>query len=312
MSKIEKKQHIPIFVSSTFIDMVKYRKSVFDALHSLEPIVRGMEYLEASPVSPIEKCLNDVRSCNLYVGIFGMSYGSIPDGHEESMTHLEYNEAFQCDIPTLIYIIDEESQPLLAKHIETGPGAEKLIALKSILRKKHTCSSYTDPSDLACKVKHDVPIALDKIGAKVEFLPGGPQSTVDSSDLIREFLVLPALLTGREIDFVFESGRFYPSSANFCEALGLRIGATVYSSCDVLCDGEDKKLVSIYASEEIARSVLRLIKGSVVKAKGNTVFGKVYSSHFDMDSGCEYREIKEVKGIQITKIEEILPVPVSE
>ena len=312
MSKIEKKQHIPIFVSSTFTDMVKYRKSVFDALRSLEPIVRGMEYLGASHNSPIEKCLKDVRSCNLYVGIFGMSYGSIPDGHEESMTHLEYNEAFQSEIPTLIYIIDEERQPLLAKHIETGPGAEKLIALKSILRKKHTCSLYTDPSDLGYKVKRDVPKALAEIGAKVEDFPGVPQSTANSSELIREFLVLPALLTGREIDFVFESDRFYSTSANSCEALELQVGATVHSHCYILCDGEEKILISIYASEEIARTAILIEKGSIVKATGKTVFGKVTTSEYDGERGYMYRDIDEKTGIQITKIEEILPTHVSD
>jgi hypothetical protein len=59
-----------------------------------------------------------------------MRYGSIPDGYDRSMTHLEYDEAQRLELPSLIYMIDEDNQPLLPKYVETGPGAEKLRAFK--------------------------------------------------------------------------------------------------------------------------------------------------------------------------------------
>ena len=52
------------------------------------------------------------------------------------MTRLEYDEAQRLELPSLIYIIDEENQPILPKHVETGPGAEKLRALKEQLNKR--------------------------------------------------------------------------------------------------------------------------------------------------------------------------------
>jgi hypothetical protein len=38
---------------------------------------------------------------------------------------LEYDEAQRANLPSLVYIIDEENQPLLPKYVETGPGAER-------------------------------------------------------------------------------------------------------------------------------------------------------------------------------------------
>jgi hypothetical protein len=112
------------------VDLQSYRRAVRDALAQLEAIVRGMEHFGSKPGSPVDECLRVVRSCEVYVGIFGMRYGSIPDGYDRSMTHLEYDEAQRLELPSLIYIIDEENQPLLPKYIETGPGAEKLRELK--------------------------------------------------------------------------------------------------------------------------------------------------------------------------------------
>ncbi len=123
----EKKQYVPIFVGSTFSDMQLYRRVVRDAMTQLETIVRGMEQFGSKPGSPLEECLQIVKSCQVYVGLFGMRYGSIPDGQEKSMTHLEYDAAQESQLPSLIYIIDEENQPILPKDIEFGPGAEKLV-----------------------------------------------------------------------------------------------------------------------------------------------------------------------------------------
>ena len=50
----EPKQHVPVFVGSTFEDLKDYRRSVRDALTQLETIVRGMEYFGSKPGSPIK------------------------------------------------------------------------------------------------------------------------------------------------------------------------------------------------------------------------------------------------------------------
>src|SRR6266700_4786053 len=109
----EKKPYLPVFVGSTFADLQLYRRAVRDALAQLEAIVRGMEHFGSKPGRPVDECLRVVGSCKVYIGIFAMRYGSIPDGYDRSMTHLEYDEAQRLELPSLIYIIDEENQPIL-------------------------------------------------------------------------------------------------------------------------------------------------------------------------------------------------------
>src|SRR5207342_1854464 len=122
--------NVPVFVGSTFADLQPYRSAVREALHRLEAVVRGMEYFGALPETPKEECLRIVRSCKFYVGIFAMRYGSIDTATGKSLTHLEYEEAQKHHLPSLIYLLDEERQPVLPRHIEFGDNAERLQALK--------------------------------------------------------------------------------------------------------------------------------------------------------------------------------------
>jgi Domain of unknown function (DUF4062) len=90
MAQAATRPNVPVFVSSTFTVMQVYRRKVQDALTQLEAIVRGMELFGSKPGSPVEECLTVVQSCQLYVGVFGMRYGSVPEGHDKSITHIEY------------------------------------------------------------------------------------------------------------------------------------------------------------------------------------------------------------------------------
>lgn len=265
----EAKQYIPIFVGSTFVDMQPYRRAVRDALSQLETIVRGMEYFGSKPGSPIEECLEVVRSCKIYVGIFGMRYGSIPDGHELSMTHLEYEEAQRLSLPSLIYIIDEENQPILPKYVETGDGASKLRELKEQLRKHHLISFFTSPEDLAAKILHDVPEVLRRIGAKIEDeleLKDEP----DNNELLRQFKLLPKMFRGREMTVQFiNKGDFSPVSSDTCATLNLEQGASV-SSYIQLSTGDH---YYVYGENETALSLTRIPKKNQVKVRVSTAFG---------------------------------------
>jgi hypothetical protein len=158
--------NVRIFVSSTFTDMQLYRRKVQDALTQLETTIRGMEQFGSKPGSPVEECLKIVGSCRLYVGVFGMRYGSVPDGYDKAMTHIEYDEAQRLGLPSLVYILDE-NHPIPAKNVETGPGAEKLRELKEQLARRHIVSFFTTPEDLQARIMHDVPSLLEQMGVEV-------------------------------------------------------------------------------------------------------------------------------------------------
>ncbi len=206
MAKVEPLEHVPVFVGSTFEDLQPYRNAVRDALHKLETIVRGMEYFGSKPGHPVEECLATVRSCRVYVGIFAMRYGSIPDGYNHSMTHLEYNEAQEQDLPCLIYLIHTDKQAVLPRHVETGEGAEKLEKLKSLLCGRHTVSFFTTPDDLAAKILHDLPPVLNGIGATIEDKLK-ETNTSDTAELIQYFSDLSLRNTGQDLPEEFSRAK---------------------------------------------------------------------------------------------------------
>ena len=172
------KQSLPVFVSSTFSDLQPYRTAVREALHRLEAVVRGMEYFGATPETPKEECLRIVRSCRTYVGIFAMRYGSIDPETGKSFSHLEYEEAQRLKLPSLIYLIDEDRQPVLPRNIDFGESAGKLSTLKGELKKRHVVSFFTTPEDLAVRVSQDLPALAQRMGSDVR--PGELSKLLES------------------------------------------------------------------------------------------------------------------------------------
>jgi adenine/guanine/hypoxanthine permease len=164
----EPKQPMPIFVGSTFEDMRDYRRAVENALTHLETMVISMEHFGSKSGRPVDECLAVIRTCQVYIGIFGMRYGSVPEGYDLSMIHLEYEEAQRYELESLIYILNENAQPILPKHVETGPGAESLRRLKGQLRNRHLVTAFTTPQNLSARILHDVTEVLKKRSATVE------------------------------------------------------------------------------------------------------------------------------------------------
>ncbi|MBL8311977.1 MAG: DUF4062 domain-containing protein [Burkholderiales bacterium] len=145
-----------LFISSTFSDLERHRSLVRDAVSKLEFGSKAMELFGALPDTPKEECLRLVRSAQAFVGIFGMRYGHVDPETGKSLTQLEYEEAQAMRLPTLIYLINEDAHPVLPKHVETGPAAEKLSVFKSSLKKSHVVNFFSSPEDLAAKVTQDV------------------------------------------------------------------------------------------------------------------------------------------------------------
>lgn len=161
-------ESLPIFVGSTFADLEPHRTAVLYALQRLEAVVRGMEHFGSLPGTPKDECLRKVRSCRAYIGIFAMRYGTTDQEAGKSITELEYEEAQRFHLRPLIYLIDEERQPVLPKHVDFGESAEKLKALKDLLKKHHVVSFFTTPDDLAMRVTQDVARLIQEGGLSVQ------------------------------------------------------------------------------------------------------------------------------------------------
>ena len=63
-----------IYLSSTYVDLVEHRAAVARVLRQMGHEVIGMEEYVAEGARPLERCLQDVDSAAVYVGIFDWRY----------------------------------------------------------------------------------------------------------------------------------------------------------------------------------------------------------------------------------------------
>ena len=58
---------------------MEHRQKVYDILRKMRYDVIATEDSVATDERPVDKCLADVASCDLYIGIFAWRYGCIPE-----------------------------------------------------------------------------------------------------------------------------------------------------------------------------------------------------------------------------------------
>ena len=68
MATSQERINVPIFVSSTYEDLVPYRDEVERCIIRMNQTIRGMEFFGSNPESPLEVCLKTVRESKIYVG----------------------------------------------------------------------------------------------------------------------------------------------------------------------------------------------------------------------------------------------------
>ena len=81
-----------IFVSSTYVDLIEYRKAAEKAINDQRQKYEGMEYMGAMAEEPTQACLDLVEKCDLFIGIYAWRYGYIPKSSDISITEEEYQE----------------------------------------------------------------------------------------------------------------------------------------------------------------------------------------------------------------------------
>jgi formylglycine-generating enzyme required for sulfatase activity len=137
-----------IYISSTYEDLKKEREAAAQAVRRLGHQPVYMEDYVAGPQRPVEKCLQDVRSCDAYVGIFALRYGSSPPGYDKSITHLEYETAKKAGISPLMFLLDQKaSWPV--EYVDTGQERHKVDALRNELKTEYTVSFFKNADELS-------------------------------------------------------------------------------------------------------------------------------------------------------------------
>jgi tetratricopeptide (TPR) repeat protein len=150
------KKQPTVMISSTARDLPEYRDQAMDACLRASMLPEMMEHLPAMDADAIEASLSAlVDKADVYVGLFAHRYGYIPEGHDISITEMEYERALQRGIPRLIFLMDDDV-PVLPKDVDKGESALKLDALKKRLKKERVANFFKNPDDLRGQVLHSL------------------------------------------------------------------------------------------------------------------------------------------------------------
>jgi len=102
--------------------------------------------------APASVCIAKVKGSDVYIGIYGLRYGSpVRDQPEISYTELEFNTATEMSIPRLVFLLDDDSEDhgLPAKALKDREYGDRQDAfLKRVRDAGLTLQPFRNPDDL--------------------------------------------------------------------------------------------------------------------------------------------------------------------
>jgi hypothetical protein len=223
-----------VFISSTFKDLQKHRRAVWDALRDFDVVVRGMEDFGARATSPLETCLAEVEQSDVYVGIIAYRLGSIEPKSKKPFTLLEYEKAVEKSEEILIYLADDDASIFPVSSQDEDPEAWRTLdVFKRKLKDLHTVNTFSTPEDLAEKLTRDF---------HKRFNERQPSPSADAADeyleserLISRFFLMPKRLNGTEVRLsVRFLNSFFPASRLLCQEFNLEYGAAIGAYIELL------------------------------------------------------------------------------
>ncbi|MEU3622434.1 hypothetical protein BS329_31075 [Amycolatopsis coloradensis] len=142
-----------VYVSSTYQDLQECRHAVRVALQRMGLDDIAMETYTAGEKRPLDRCTDDVRSADLYVGVLAWRYGFVPAGQSRSITELEYRAAGEAGVPRLMFVLDLDAPwPRSAM----DKDSTRIDAFREQVLDAHGCDSFASVDDLRAKVAEAV------------------------------------------------------------------------------------------------------------------------------------------------------------
>lgn len=145
----QKRPMTKVYISSTYRDLVEHRRVLYDALRKNGYDVIAMEDYVAADERPVDRCLADVRSCGLYIGLFARCYGFMPPGETRSITELEFREAVESRIPRLCFVLDEN---VARNPADEDEDPTRIDQFKREIQEEITTAAFHSPEHLAVEV----------------------------------------------------------------------------------------------------------------------------------------------------------------
>lgn len=161
-----------VYLSSTFRDLEPHRAAAARAIMRSGHQVVQMEYYVADDQTPLDRVVDDVQSCDAFVGLYAWQRGSIPlPAHNpqppvlpgpnapaigvSSYTEWEFAAArSDRSITTLVFVLDDTA-PWPLDHVAgiADPDEhERVVAMRRRLRSERLVSHFRTPDDLESSV----------------------------------------------------------------------------------------------------------------------------------------------------------------
>ena len=171
------------YLSSTTQDLRECRSQIRIALQRLgvEDAAALTDTDTAEAQRPVDERLVDVRSCDVYIGVFAWRYGVIPDGFTKSITELEYEEAVAAGIPRLLFLQDDQVPWPLAL-VDRRESFERIDALRARIQESEVCDLFANAEDLRSKVTEALVREMQRRDRVNADAPIGALAVVAASD----------------------------------------------------------------------------------------------------------------------------------
>jgi len=193
-----------IMISSTTVDLPEHRQEATGAINRMGHTAVVMEHGSAEWKSnAIKFSLEKVEQSQVYIGIFALRYGHIPDDavrnpHRLSVTELEYRHAVKLGIPTLIFLA-RDNHPFAEGQIDFDDEKRtKLKSLKAEFQATEICGFFDSPQAL----REEVLVSLQRLQIRLTE-PAAGAAPLSASPLLPappELYAVPAyILTNRFI-----------------------------------------------------------------------------------------------------------------
>ena len=141
------------YISSTFDDLKEVRAEVRLTIERMGQDNVAMEYYTAEDARPLEKCLHDVESCDVYVLLLAFRYGYVPEGYDKSITHLEYLHAVDVGKPCLVFLLDDGAAWPMNR---VDASAKNVREFRDEVRRDRLTASFTSDKDIGARVSEAI------------------------------------------------------------------------------------------------------------------------------------------------------------
>jgi tetratricopeptide (TPR) repeat protein len=154
-----------IMLSSTAVDLPLHRQEAINACLRAEAFPIAMEYLPALDVDAMATSLSMVDEADVYIGIYGQRYGTVPSGHSVSITEMEFDRAVARHLPILVFIMHRD-HPITIDMVEVETAAsEKLARLKAKACAGRVRAEFKSPIELRGQIVEALVALFEREGA---------------------------------------------------------------------------------------------------------------------------------------------------